>query len=301
MARAKLDEIIGQTIGCMMIDDAKAEIVRKCRRTVCYGHCVNCGAKMKKSLDDLKRFRPTYCKNCPTEFRRRNSAIDLSGADFPAFKVIERTGDFEGPNTKWKCVCKVCGQDCIIEQQYLGEYTSCGCRKMVFSEKGIERTKTVYAYNGTSITGITPRRSVNSNSLTGINGVSRGSSKQYRAYIGFQRAKHNLGEYDNIQDAINARRQAEEEYFEPTIENWEAEGNVLGPKLSKKKIRRATNVYELDGRFFVYFRWNNIKIKLGMFDTLEDAIEARDKARAERGMKPLENKGGETKRGIEQC
>lgn len=51
-------------------------------------------------------------------------------------------------------------------------------------------------------------------SVTGVRGVSYDAKKQlYYARITFQGKKHYLGGYTNLEDAVKARRRAEEDYF----------------------------------------------------------------------------------------
>lgn len=63
-------------------------------------------------------------------------------------------------------------------------------------------------------------KKVNKNSSTGITGVGiyrnkRTGEELYRAYIVVQRKQIALGLYRDINDAIAARKAAEEKYFEP--------------------------------------------------------------------------------------
>ena len=75
--------------------------------------------------------------------------------------------------------------------------------------------------DGTSIKQISPDRKLNSNNKTGIKGVSWSSQRhKYRAQITFKRKVYNLGFYDNIEDAKQARLKAECEYFGNFLEEY---------------------------------------------------------------------------------
>lgn len=46
------------------------------------------------------------------------------------------------------------------------------------------------------------------------------SNKKWRAQITFKGKKHNLGYFTSKQDAINARKKAEEELYDPILEKY---------------------------------------------------------------------------------
>ncbi|KYC94351.1 hypothetical protein B4102_0211 [Heyndrickxia sporothermodurans] len=41
---------------------------------------------------------------------------------------------------------------------------------------------------------------------------------KWKAYIGFKGKQINLGHFDDLQDAIAARKEAEDKYFKPILE-----------------------------------------------------------------------------------
>lgn len=60
---------------------------------------------------------------------------------------------------------------------------------------------------------------IKSNSTTGITGVNfHKPSGKWRAVIGVDGHKIALGAYTNIQDAVDARKLAEEKYFKPILD-----------------------------------------------------------------------------------
>lgn len=75
-------------------------------------------------------------------------------------------------------------------------------------------------YKGTRICNLTRR--VSSRNTSGFNGVSWYPKKnKWRASITFQRKHISLGYFDKKGDAIKARKEAEEKYFKPIIEEYE--------------------------------------------------------------------------------
>lgn len=79
---------------------------------------------------------------------------------------------------------------------------------------------------------------VNKNSTTGVNGVTRSSSGGYRAYINFQRKQITLGSFTNLEDAVAARKAAEEELYGKVLEDnagWEQRLSDAMAKFKKNK------------------------------------------------------------------
>ena len=76
--------------------------------------------------------------------------------------------------------------------------------------------------DGTSVLCIKPDRAVNKNSTTGHKGISQYPDGRYRAYIYFKRKQYHLGIYDTLQQAVEARKIAEEKIYGGFIE-WYTE------------------------------------------------------------------------------
>ena len=127
------------------------------------------------------------------------------------------------------CVCD-CGNEKEIRASNLlnGNTQSCGCIK---SEKSIENGKKVSSSDGlkkysekilvesTKLDQLNKRKSINNKS--GYKGVCWAKRREkWEAYIIFKGIKHHLGYFKNKQDAIRARKLAEEKYFEPVLEKY---------------------------------------------------------------------------------
>lgn len=102
-----------------------------------------------------------------------------------------------------------------------GRSRSCGCRRTdnrhQESTVALKKGKTVI--NILSNNKLTPKyagfgRKKNSNSSTGVTGISRFRNGKYRAYITVDRKQIGLGYFDSIDDAIAVRKAAEKKYFE---------------------------------------------------------------------------------------
>lgn len=102
------------------------------------------------------------------------------------------------PEHRYHILCRcVCGNEKWVSRSALrrGKSKSCGCQKHGLS----------VAYAGFG-------RRKNKNSRTGITGVSVWNDK-YRAYITVDRKQIHLGTFKKLEDAVKARRNAEEQYF----------------------------------------------------------------------------------------
>ena len=68
--------------------------------------------------------------------------------------------------------------------------------------------------DGTRLCQINGKRKVNKNNASGVTGVHFDKERgMWVAQITFQRQCHNLGRFKTMEEAINARKAAEEEYF----------------------------------------------------------------------------------------
>lgn len=152
--------------------------------------------------------------------------IDLTGQRFGRLVVVKRADDYVLPNGKlldwWLCQCD-CGNEKIVTGNSLRcSYTrSCGClRKEATGSRN--RANILERYNGTSISMIrkeTPTKA----STTGVRGVYWAKDKGcYIARIMIKGKEIRLGQFKTLQEAAKARKRAEEEYYKPVIDEYEA-------------------------------------------------------------------------------
>lgn len=146
-------------------------------------------------------------------------------------KVGDRFGkltiiSFDGRNAICKCDCgntKSIRKTSLTSKKCPTE--SCGCIQkqvasnignktiMKNSKKQIERN-IAYNTNFQVIMQENPPK----NNTSGVKGVSWNKSKEaWEAYIGIHGKRINLGRYAKFEDAVKARKFAEEEYYQPLI------------------------------------------------------------------------------------
>ena len=129
--------------------------------------------------------------------------LDLTGQRFGKLTVIGPAENI-GKRTAWLCRCD-CGRDTVVRTLHLrnGHVTSCGC-----SGNGLASLTYV---DGTCVE-MLRAKTVRSNNTSGVPGVDWWASKQrWRAAICFKGRRYYLGSYGRFEDAVKARKQAEEE------------------------------------------------------------------------------------------
>lgn len=142
-------------------------------------------------------------------------------------KLIRRTHKTE--KGMWKCLCECpkCRKEFEIQLNKFNRTKSCGC---IVSEKSSENMKS--GWENTTSQGIEDNTQVFSmisktkskNNTSGTRGVSFNKrSGKWTAYIGFQRKLIYLGRYSKMEDAIAARKDAEEKIYGGFIEEFKKE------------------------------------------------------------------------------
>lgn len=130
---------------------------------------------------------------------------DFIGRQFGNLVVTEYAGKQDGVH-RWKCVCG-CGRETIVSQSNLqsGWTKSCGCLQ------GETFKKNLKMIDGTSVALL--KRDSNHllpSNTSGYTGVYRSRSGKWAAQITFRRKTYYLGVYENLEDAVRARRRGEE-------------------------------------------------------------------------------------------
>ncbi len=185
----------------------------------------DCGNEVTVLQTSLQKGATTSCGCLQRVYRD----TDLTGERFGMLTVegTEEPAPLSG-STVWRCRC-----DCGNTKEYTtsvltsGRVCSCGCHQ---TEQRQQRMKdNVFdMYNGTNISRIR-KQTLQRNNTTGVRGVHKvlGPTPQddrWIAMIGVQRKRIYLGCFHSLEDAVKARRVAEEQYFEPLIEEYASAG-----------------------------------------------------------------------------
>ena len=181
----------------------------------------DCGGTHIAFTSNLTRGRTTNC-GC-------KKSPDLTGQVFGKLTILGRSDKryISGSRTypMWECQCE-CG---IITQRttaWLKNSGNCMCKDCA-SKNSVDHAREKAGFvGGTQLTRIKVKTE-KSNNLSGVRGVYFDQKRGvYQARIRFQKKLYNLGTYTNLDDAVKARRQAEEKYFEGFLESAAAQESV---------------------------------------------------------------------------
>ena len=148
--------------------------------------------------------------------------LDLAGQRFGKLTVLAPSGNV-GSRTAWLCQCD-CGRKATVTTKRLrsGCRTSCGCDKPYFEDvPGAAGLASLNYIDGTCVE-MLRAKTVRSNNTSGVPGVEWRASKQtWRASICFKGKRHYLGSYKKYEDAVTARKRAEEEFHDSFLREYD--------------------------------------------------------------------------------
>ena len=166
--------------------------------------------------------------------------IDLSGRRFGRLTVIKRA-ESNRKEVYWVCQCD-CGNIKTVRGSLLTtknkkrRVRSCTCllkerasaRQGILTEKATEANRTRFEFEkGTDILLISSKKLPKTNK-SGVKGVYFDSSRgQWTASLTLKRKVVFRERFRKFDDAVKARKKAEEKYFKPIIENAKKHGIVL--------------------------------------------------------------------------
>ena len=132
--------------------------------------------------------------------------LNLTGWRFGKITVL-RPAENIGGRTAWVCRCD-CGQETVIRTNNLrrGRTKSCGCAG------GPQHARQGLTYVDGTCVEIIQSKTVQKNNTSGVPGVTWVvRDRMWRATIRFKGERHYLGEYRKFEDAVKARKRAEED------------------------------------------------------------------------------------------
>lgn len=148
--------------------------------------------------------------------------VNRVGEIYGFLTVIEFAGT-DKKQSIWKCRCE-CGNIVNIKNDNLvaGKTKSCGClRKKTTAQNSriaLKKRTGQDLIEGTSIQAINRQKLISTNT-SGVTGVFFDSTnKTWRAVIEFKGKRHSLGSFKEKEDAIKARKEAEERIYKPFLE-----------------------------------------------------------------------------------
>ena len=152
--------------------------------------------------------------------------LELTGQRFGRLTVIEAAENI-GSRTAWRCRCD-CGGERVVKTVYLraGKVKSCGCLCGT-PETGAphghpDGLRALHFVDGTCVE-MLRKRPVRRNNSCGVTGVDWKKDKQrWRASICFKGKRYYLGMYENFDDAVAARKEAEAQMHDAFLAGFDA-------------------------------------------------------------------------------
>lgn len=207
MAR-KPENLDGQRFGMLTVEcitdqrNSYGRLLYKCR--------CDCGGERLATAANLKRGEITCC-GCKYKQPRK----DITGQRFGKLTAIKAVGRGKGKVSAYEWLCKCdCGNEIVVNVNSLttGNTKSCGCWK-------IDKLKSLYQ-DGTAPCKLSESNNPRKSNTSGATGVWYDSSRGlWTAEIVFQRKKYMVGRYSEKEDAIKARKEAEERIFGEYLEH----------------------------------------------------------------------------------
>lgn len=209
-------DLTGQKIGKLILLERK----REDNRTYYYCLC-ECDNKVWIRSDRLKAgTKSCGCLSKETQFK----SVDISNQRFGRLIAVKPTNERDkGGAVVWECLCD-CGNPAYVPYGTLvkKEVVSCGCYGKEVSKnnikKAIKKHLKIHIVEGTNVPAIS-RKKVKNNNTSGATGVTWDKSrKKWSASIRFKNKVYYLGRYENKENAIKVRKEAEEKLFGPFLE-----------------------------------------------------------------------------------
>lgn len=144
--------------------------------------------------------------------------LDLTGQRYGHLTVLA-PAENRGGRTAWRCLCD-CGRETVVQSGRLrcGHTKSCGCMGPG-AVPGAGLRGLTYV-DGTCVE-MLAAKTVRRNNTSGVPGVEWWKSKhRWRATLCFKGKRHYLGSYGSFEEAVKARRRAEEELVEPFLREY---------------------------------------------------------------------------------
>lgn len=148
------------------------------------------------------------------------SRKNLQGKQFGDWKVIGDTGLSSSSNGQ----AVLARNDVTNELKVIvpgqlrnGLYESTRYLKIELAYKNLKEINS-HKIDGVIVSTIT--RKIRSDNKTGYKGITKRKNGKYRVSITVNKKRINLGTYDSLEDAINARKEAEQKYFKPILKKY---------------------------------------------------------------------------------
>ncbi|MBC1419896.1 AP2 domain-containing protein [Listeria fleischmannii] len=195
-----------------------------------------CGNLVKSTAYKISSGHTKSCGCLVKETAAANFQKEI-GKTYQMLRILKDSGKrTKGGQRIVTCRC-ACGQETdVVFSKLTGGYThSCGCyarkirqatlknRTKEDIQRGIQKQRDQkQLIEGTRVLNINKPNQLLKNNTSGRKGVTFDKSRQkWLAQIEFQGKHHFLGRYSQFEDAVKAREEAEEKYFQPILDQYD--------------------------------------------------------------------------------
>ena len=227
--RREKQNIAGQRFGRLLALDFQ---YRNEKNQDCWRFRCDCGNEKIMPAAKVKWHGVQSCGCLQTEHIGNLRRQDITGKQFGRLTALKPTEEHDASGSiLWECRC-ACGATVRYSVNHLtrGSTRSCGCLYRETRETACENRRD--AVDGTLLSALVAAREPRANNSSGCTGVSFDKrSGKWQAYINFRKKRHRLGLFRTKEEAVRARKEAEERLYDPLIrEQWER----LSPKARQK-------------------------------------------------------------------
>lgn len=223
---SNIKDLTGSRIGKLLLLERK----RENNRTFYYCKC-DCGNEKWIRADHISsKKHPTRSCGClakETLFK----AKDIYGKRFGRLIAIKPTKERDKHTgcVIWECKCD-CGNNNVkvsVGELNDGDVLSCGCLRKEYEVKHGKEIGSIHVktriIEDTNIQIIGTDKPTKANT-SGYKGVLWDKERnKWKAEIIFKKKHYYLGRYDKKEDAVKARKEAEEKFFKPILEKYDIE------------------------------------------------------------------------------
>ena len=149
--------------------------------------------------------------------RHATKKLDLTGQRYGNLTVLAPAENI-GKRTAWRCRCS-CGRETVVKTYHLrsGHTQSCGCQ----NGGGEPRHALGLSYIDGTCVELLAAKTVRRDNTSGVPGVEWWTSKgRWRAAICFKGRRYYLGSYNRFEDAVKARKRAEEDMHDQFLREF---------------------------------------------------------------------------------
>lgn len=240
MTRIFAKDRVGTIVGNFNILNWK----RENGRTLYYVECLLCNQKKWMRADSVLNEKVVSC-GCYNEENNYKKIKDIKGLRSGRIVAINPTKDRDKDSGSviWECKCD-CGNTKYVAEYSLSKKSvrSCGCLGTENSRKnGViagNFIKENFCVEGTNVNNFF----LSARGESGIKGVIFDKDRgKWRAQISFKGKHYNLGRYENIKDAVKARKAAENAMFGDFLEWYKEEYPEMYEKIKHKNLTTSNS------------------------------------------------------------